>query len=127
MLKNWPFFNSFIDLLEMVVGKADIAICSHYEKLLTDPSLDYLGEQLRADLNILTDLLNSMKRQDKLLDDSPALQLSIQARKPYIDPLNYLQAELLKRQREVDSVDPVLEKALKVTMTGIAAGMRNTG
>lgn len=127
MLKNWPFFSSFIDLLEMVIGKADIAISSHYEKLLTGPELAYLGEQLRQDLLRLTDLINDLKKQDELLDDSPALQLSIQARKPYIDPLNYLQAELLKRQRETDSIDPLLEEALKVTMTGIAAGMRNTG
>ncbi len=127
MLKNWPFFSSFIDLLEMVAGKADIAISSHYEKLLTEPELGYLGEQLRQDLLRLTDLINDLKKQSNLLDDSPALQLSIQARKPYIDPLNYLQAELLKRQRETDSIDPILEKALKVTMTGISAGMRNTG
>ena len=111
----------------MVAGKADIAISSHYEKLLTEPELGYLGEQLRQDLLRLTDLINDLKKQSNLLDDSPALQLSIQARKPYIDPLNYLQAELLKRQRETDSIDPILEKALKVTMTGISAGMRNTG
>ncbi len=127
MLENWPFFTSFIDLLEMVVGKADIAICTHYEKLLTAPEQAYLGEQLRADLLTLADLLNGLKQQAKLLDDDPVLQLSISARKPYIDPLNYLQAELLKRKRETDTVSSDLEEALKVTMTGVAAGMRNTG
>jgi phosphoenolpyruvate carboxylase len=128
MLENWPFFSSFIDLLEMVVGKADIAICTHYEKLLTAPELSYLGEELRNDLIKLADLLNGLKQQETLLDDSPVLQSSIHARKPYIDPLNYLQAELLKRKRENnDEVSADLEEALKVTMTGISAGMRNTG
>jgi phosphoenolpyruvate carboxylase len=55
------------------------------------------------------------------------LQESIEVRKPYIDPLNYLQAELLKRERKAGSIAPELELALKVTMSGIAAGMRNTG
>jgi phosphoenolpyruvate carboxylase len=55
------------------------------------------------------------------------LQLSITARKPYLDPLNYLQAELLKRERSGDDFSPELQLALKVTMTGISAGMRNTG
>jgi phosphoenolpyruvate carboxylase len=128
MLENWPFFSSFIDLLEMVVGKADIAICTHYEKLLTAPELSYLGEELRNDLIKLADLLNGLKQQETLLDDSPVLQSSIHARKPYIDPLNYLQAELLKRKRENnDVVSADLEEALKVTMTGVSAGMRNTG
>jgi phosphoenolpyruvate carboxylase len=127
MLANWPFFTSFVDLLEMVVGKADIDICSHYEKLLTAPEQAYLGEQLRNDLMTLANLLNNLKQQENLLDDDPVLQLSIRARKPYIDPLNYLQAELLKRKRETDNVSNDLEEALKVTMTGVAAGMRNTG
>lgn len=127
MLQNWPFFNSFIDLLEMVVGKADLAVCKHYENLLTDPELAYLGDTLRQDLITLTGLLNHLKQQQKLLDDDPVLQLSIQARKPYIDPLNYLQAELLKRQRNSEDLHPELGEALKVTMTGISAGMRNTG
>ncbi len=127
MIAHWPFFSSFIDLLEMVVGKADIPVCIHYEKLLTDPSLHYLGEQLRGDLQTLATLLNQLKQQACLLDDDPALQLAIQARKPYIDPLNYLQAELLKRQRDSDGANAELDEALKVTMTGISAGMRNTG
>lgn len=127
MLENWPFFTSFIDLLEMVVGKADIAICTHYEKLLTAPEQAYLGKQLRDDLQTLASLLNDLKQQENLLDDDPVLQLSISARKPYIDPLNYLQAELLKRKRETENVTNDLEEALKVTMTGVAAGMRNTG
>lgn len=127
MVQEWPFFSSFLDLLEMVVGKADGPICAHYEKLLVDPSLHSFGEQLRADLATLEDQLNSIKQQPELLDDEPLLQLSLKVRKPYIDPLNYLQAELLKRERKTGEISPELERALKVTMAGISAGMRNTG
>jgi phosphoenolpyruvate carboxylase len=127
MLKNWPFFCSFVDLIEMVVGKADVAICSYYEQQLISDELKPLGEQIRADLSQLGNLINQLKKQQHLLDDDPMLQLSITARKPYLDPLNYLQAELLKRERSGDDFSPELQLALKVTMTGISAGMRNTG
>jgi phosphoenolpyruvate carboxylase len=127
MVDNWPFFSSFLDLLEMVIGKADGPICTYYEKQLVPVELHGLGQQLRADLAAVEVLLNRIKHQDKLLNDEPVLQKSLSVRKPYIDPLNYLQAELLKRQRSGKAISPELEQALKVTMAGIAAGMRNAG
>lgn len=127
MLVEWPFFSSFIDLLEMVLGKADAAICGHYERQLVDEEYRGLGEQLRGELVALAKLIKDIKQQPALLEDDPLLQQSINIRKPYIDPLNYLQAELLKRERNVGEISPELEQALKVTMAGIAAGMRNTG
>lgn len=127
MVKNWSFFSSFLDLLEMVIGKADGAICAHYEKLLVEPGLHSFGEQLRQDLATLEHTINQVKQQPELLEDTPLLQLSLHVRKPYIDPLNYLQAELLKRERNTGEISPDLERALKVTMAGISAGMRNTG
>jgi phosphoenolpyruvate carboxylase len=127
MLKQWPYFASFIDLIEMVLGKSDGAVCAHYEEQLVEPALHVLGKQLREDLAVLTTLVNTLKGQAHLLDGTPMLQQSIEVRRPYIDPLNYLQAELLKRERRAGSIAPELEQALKVTMSGIAAGMRNTG
>ena len=127
MLEEWDFMASFLDLLEMVVGKADVAVCLHYEDELVDSAVRGLGEQLRSDLVALESLLNKIKQQDDLLDSNPVLQQSIQVRKPYIDPLNYLQAELLKRERKPGGMSQELERALKVTMAGISAGMRNTG
>ncbi len=127
MLENWPFFSSFLDLLEMVVGKADLTICSYYENELVPVELHGLGKQLRADLAALEVLINRIKHQDELLNDEPMLQQALSVRKPYVDPLNYLQAELLKRHRSGNEISPELERALKVTMAGIAAGMRNTG
>ena len=127
MIQNWPFFSSFLDLLEMVVGKADGGICQHYEQQLVAPELHPLGQQLRGNLKDLELRLNKLKNQTELLSDEPVLQLSIDVRKPYIDPLNYLQAELLRRDRKSGTISAELDLALKVTMAGVSAGMRNTG
>ncbi|MDZ7922774.1 MAG: phosphoenolpyruvate carboxylase [Marinagarivorans sp.] len=127
MLNDWPFFASFMDLLEMVLGKADLDVCAHYESQLVPPEVRPLGKQLRGDLVALSVLILRIKGQNQLLDHDRALQQTLKVRKPYIDPLNFLQVELLKRERKAGSISPDLERALKVTMTGISAGMRNTG
>ena len=127
MIQDWPFFSSFIDLIEMVLGKADAEICHYYEQQLVPKELHELGHQLRGDLKDLEVLLNKIKGQNALLDSDPTLQSTIEVRKPYVDPLNFLQAELIKRERKAGSISSDLERALKVTMAGIAAGMRNTG
>ncbi|MFG1497456.1 phosphoenolpyruvate carboxylase [Saccharospirillum sp. HFRX-1] len=127
MVDHWPFFSAFLDLLEMVLGKADRSIAAYYEKQLVPDELHSLGEQLRDDLRVSEELMNRIKRQKELLASDPLLAQSIQVRNPYTDPLNYLQAELLKRERKAGNFDAQLERALKVTMAGISAGMRNTG
>ncbi len=127
MLQDWPFFSSFVDLIEMVLGKADGNICQYYEQQLVPKNIQNLGQELRHDLQALGQHLMQIKNQATLLGDNPSLQSSINIRKPYIDPLNYLQAELLKRARNNNNLKEDLEKALKVTMVGISAGMRNTG
>lgn len=127
MINEWPFFSSFLDLLEMVIGKSEIDISAHYEHQLVPLEYRGLGAQMREDLQALGQLICRLKNQTALLDGEPNLQSSINVRKPYIDPLNYLQVELLKRERAVGEMTSDLERALKVTMAGIAAGMRNTG
>ncbi len=127
MVENWPFFSSFLDLLEMVIGKADGPICAHYEKQLVPMGLHGLGKKLRVDLQEIEVLINKIKGQKELFADDPVLRQSLSVRKPYIDPLNYLQAELLERYRSGKPFSTELECALKVTMAGISAGMRNTG
>lgn len=127
MIAQWPFFSSFIDLIEMVLGKADIEICQYYEQQLVPVELHGLGDQLREDITTLETLLNKIKCQSALLDSDPTLQSTIEVRKPYVDPLNFLQAELIKRERKAGGISADLERALKVTMAGISAGMRNTG
>lgn len=127
MLQNWSFFSAFVDLLEMVLGKADLEICTYYEQQLVAEEHRGLGAELRKQLSDLIATLNAIKNQKMILDSDPLLQKTLAVRKPYIDPLNYLQAELLKRDRVAEKISPELERALKVTMAGISAGMRNTG
>lgn len=127
MVENWPFFSSYLDLLEMVIGKADGSIAAYYEQQLVDPKYHSLGEVLRNDLKHSEELLNQIKGQEMVLESDPLLRQSISVRNPYTDPLNYLQAELLKRERNSGQISHELEQALKVTMAGISAGMRNTG
>ena len=127
MIENWAFFSSFLDLLEMVISKCDGEVSGYYEKQLVAPELRALGAQMRTDLADLVDLVNRIKNQDVVLASDPVLQKTLQVRKPYMDPLNYLQVELLRRYRSATDISPELEQALKVTMAGISAGMRNTG
>lgn len=127
MMEQWPFFAAYIDLLEMVVGKAETSIAAYYEEQLVEEQYRDLGVQLRDDLQRCQSLINELRNQDQLLASDPLLLQSLQVRAPYTDPLNYLQAELLKRERKAGQIAPELEQALKVTMAGISAGMRNTG
>ena len=128
MYCEWPFFRTYIDMLEMVLSKADTAIAGYYEALLVEPDMQPLGSLLRQRLGDVTALVLQVKEQSELLEHNQSLQQSMQVRDPYTDPLHYLQAELLYRERQsADVVSTEVEKALMVTMAGIAAGMRNTG
>jgi phosphoenolpyruvate carboxylase len=151
MFNEWPFFKTHIDMLEMVVAKGDPRIARYYDQLLVPNKLKPLGHTLRHRFLDVIDLVNKVKKQDSLQAEHPQLQGSLNVRNPYTDPLHYLQAELLRRDRlcsieaqdksgdvaaseksqesrlcELDVVKKV-ETALKVTMAGIAAGIRNTG
>jgi phosphoenolpyruvate carboxylase len=131
MMQQWPFFKTYVDMLEMVLAKSDLRIASYYEKtLVDDPKLLELGKNLRERLQGCIRHLLELKQQDTLLEQEPVFAHSMRVRNPYTDPLHYLQAELLKRDREGEGkgeVPEMVERALKVTMAGIAAGMRNTG
>jgi phosphoenolpyruvate carboxylase len=128
MYKEWPFFRTYIDMLEMVLSKADPAIAHYYEERLVEPELQPIGSVLRERLANMCTLVLAVKEQTILLENNKALQYSMQVRDPYTDPLHYLQAELLYRERQAaDMVSSQVERALMVTMAGIAAGMRNTG
>ncbi len=131
MMDGWPFFRTYVDMLEMVLAKADLRIASYYEQTLVDDErLRELGESLRQRLTGCIQRLLELKGQQELLEAEPVFAHSMRVRNPYTDPLHYLQAELLRRDRENEGSGKVpeqVERALKVTMAGIAAGMRNTG
>ncbi|MDF3030235.1 MAG: phosphoenolpyruvate carboxylase [Moraxellaceae bacterium] len=129
MERDWPYFHAVLDMLEMVLAKADAAIVEHYEERLAgdDAALRQLGDQLRQRLQITVDALQRVYRGRALLENNPVLKRSISVRTPYIEPLHMLQAEIMRRRRHAPEGDKSLDQALMVTIAGIAAGLRNTG
>ncbi|HKU40481.1 MAG TPA: phosphoenolpyruvate carboxylase, partial [Polyangiales bacterium] len=125
LVRDWPFFRSLLDLLEMVLAKADPDIAAYYDRVLVSDDLRPLGQELRASCRSTIAAILRAKGQTELLGGDPELRRTIDLRNPYVDPLNVLQAELLRRARVTD--DARLWDALLVTVNGIAAGMRNTG
>ena len=125
MREQWPFFRTRLEMLEMVFCKTDSWLSEHYEKVLMTTDAQILGEQLRQDLKSAHALVTELAPDKRLLLEQPWLRQSLQLRNPYIDPLNLLQVELLKRTRENEN--DTVDQALMVTMTGVAAGMRNSG
>ena len=126
MYENWPFMQSTLDLVGMVMAKADVRIAACYDEWLVPESLRPLGEDLRRRFDAAARAVLAVTGHDDLLATHPVLRRSIDVRNPYVDPLNIVQAALLRRFREQPE-DATLRDALLVTANGIAAGMRNTG
>jgi phosphoenolpyruvate carboxylase len=133
MYREWPFFRSTLDLIEMALAKADAGIAEHYDRHLVPPGYRDIGRALRDRLQCAIRAVLQTTGHTGLLDDNPVLRRSIDVRNPYVDPINLVQVELLRRLRAQSSGtddDPHtqrLRRALLVTINGIAAGMRNTG
>jgi phosphoenolpyruvate carboxylase len=125
MYREWTHFRSSIDLIEMVLAKADARIAAEYERRLVPEDLRPLGAELRGRLERAVARVLDITRHRELLESNPVLRRSIDVRNPYVDPINLLQVELLHRARRDD--DARVNAALLVTVNGIAAGMRNTG
>ena len=128
MREQWPFFRTRIDMLEMVLAKADAEIAKAYDERLVQPHLLSLGAHLRDLLSQSCQVVLGLTGQSVLLAHSPETLEFISLRNTYLDPLHRLQAELLARSRSREAaLDSPLEQALLVTVAGIAAGLRNTG
>ena len=127
---DWPFFQMQIDMLEMVLAKADIDLTRYYARRLIDEPLQEKIEEFGDRLAQLKATLLELRGADRLLAHNPALAQSLAVRNTYLDPLHLLQAELLARYRESESQetgDDRIAQALRVTMAGISSGLRNTG
>lgn len=125
MARVWPFFATRLAMLEMVFAKTDAGISAYYDERLVPAKLRPIGDALRQQLagDIATVL--EIGGNGQLLDNEPWIRESLRLRNIYTEPLNMLQAELLRRNRQAP--EPVLERAIMVTIAGVAAGMRNTG
>jgi phosphoenolpyruvate carboxylase len=127
MYQRWPFFRALLSNMDMVLAKSDIHIASRYAGLVTDVDLrESLFGRIREEMRLAIAHLLEITEQKELLESNPLLARSFRNRIPYIDPLNHLQVEALRRYRAGDTNDNV-KRAILLTMNGIAAGLRNSG
>ena len=127
MHARWPFFRSVLSNMAMVLAKTDLAVASRYADLFHDPpSRDAIFTRIVAEHARSVRHCLAITQQSSLLEDNPTLERSIRNRFPYLDPLNHLQVELLRRYRAGDT-DDRLRRAIHLTINGIAAGLRNSG
>ncbi|NDJ33469.1 MAG: phosphoenolpyruvate carboxylase, partial [Chloroflexi bacterium] len=131
MYAQWPFFRAMIDDVQLDLAKADMAIAAMYAGLVGDAALrSAIFERIRAEHAISVAWVSRIIGQAELLDRSPVIKRSIERRNPYVDPLNYVQVELLRRLRVCAPDDPqreALTGAVLAAVNGIAAGMKTTG
>ena len=127
MAKQWPFFNTMLSTLNMVLAKADMAIASRYAAMVEDAALrDKVFGRIAAEHARAVEGLLWLTGQQELLADNPLLKRSIEARFPYVDPLNHVQVELLRRHRQGE-LDERVARGVHLSINGIATGLRNSG
>jgi phosphoenolpyruvate carboxylase len=127
MLEAWPFFRATVDNLEMVLSKSDMGIAALYATLVEDRALaESIFGHLRETWQVTQEALLSVTGQTRLLERHPALDASIRLRLPYIEPLNLLQVEMLKRHRAGEK-DPRVRESIQLSINAIATALRNSG
>ncbi len=127
MVNAWPFFRATLDNLEMVLSKSDMRIAARYAALVQDQTLGArVFERIRTAWTQTHDALLTITSQSRLLEKHPALDASVRLRLPYVEPLNSLQVELLKRHRAGED-DPRVREGLQLSINAIATALRNSG
>ena len=127
MIGDWPFFQTLLSNMDMVLAKSSIAIASRYAGLVEDKALrEAIFPRLRSEWQGSIAALNTIMRQDRLLQQNPLLERSIRNRFPYLDPLNHMQIELMRLLR-TSGGDVKAQRTIQITINGISAGLRNSG
>jgi phosphoenolpyruvate carboxylase len=127
LYREWPFFQTLLSNMDMVLSKSSIAIASRYADLVPDEKLRAaIFGRIRAEWHQSIDALLAIMGHDRLLQGNPLLERSIRNRFPYLDPLNHVQVELLQAHR-AHSTDEQVLRGIQLTINGISAGLRNSG
>ena len=132
MYEQWPFFRALLDNAEMSLLKADMGIAALYSQLAPDQtSAQSIFDRVRAEYDRTVEAVLRATNHANLMDSDPIIQRSIQLRNPYVDPLNYIQVDMLRRLRALPDQESAEAEALRevivMTINGIASGLRNTG
>jgi phosphoenolpyruvate carboxylase len=126
MYEEWPFFRAFLGNVSMTLAKTDLAIAGLYVDRLVPPELKRLFDVVKAEHARTVEQVLRVTGESELLGSDPVLLQTLRTRETYLEPLHHLQVELLLRDRKGEA-DPLLARALLLTVNGVAAGMRNTG
>ena len=130
MHERWPFFRALLSNLDMVLAKTDLGIAARYVGLVEDRKLGRrIFAAIQNEWRLASDALSSITGEQQRLASNPSLARSIEHRFPYLDPLNHLQVELMRRYREGggEPVNENVQIGIHMSINGVAAGLRNTG